>query len=305
MKLTDEEFNPKKLDVEPEGRRFERYDGDIPRTGTILEIRVTKMWWTNADDGTSMIKLLAVAENNNGRLKEFNGLPTWEQLTFKPTAAFRYQPFLQCFDIPLRDIKSKLDVEADDDKIGTPINAIGDWVVGSDDAVARIVIKRDFFNKEWQSKVDVDGWLPLEDDLEAEPEDEEEEAPPVTPSRARRAAAHSAGAARSTTKSRSRDVPEDDEDEEDEDADYDVEDEEEDDEEEAEEEAPPRRGSRARATSSSRARPARTRPASRDGSRTASASGSRRSSSGGSRTATSGSRRKGNTDDGTQDDPPF
>jgi hypothetical protein len=298
MKLTKEEFDPKKLDVEVEGRRFERYDGEIPRNGTILQIRVTKMWWTQADDGTSMIKLIAVAEDNNGRLAQFNGLPTWEYLTWKSTAAFRYKPFLQCFDIPLSDIGKDMDVEQDDDNIGTPINSIGDWVVGSDDAVARIVIKRDRYNGEWTSKVDVDGWLPLEDDVE--PEDEEEEEEDTRPPRRGRSTQAPARGAKAAS-GRSRDVPEDDdEDEEDEEYDEDVEDEEED--EEEEEEAPPRRGSRARAASSSRARPARTRAATGPStSRRASADGgSRRSSSGSSRSTTRG----GGTKRG-KDDPPF
>jgi hypothetical protein len=293
MKLTDEEFNPKKLDVEVEGRRFERYDGDIPKTGTILEVRVTKMWWTTSDDGTSMIKLIAVAENNDGRLKEFNGLPTWEYLTFKPSAAFRYQPFLQCFDVPLRDIKTKMIVEADDDNIGTPITSIGDWVVGSDDAVARIVIKRDRYDGEWRSKVDVDGWLPLEDE-EAEPDEDEEEEDTRPSRRGRTTQAQGRGAKAASDA--------EDEDEEDEEYDEDEEDEEADEDEEEEEAAPPRRGSSTRAASSSRARPARTRPASRssDGRRAPAAASGRRSSSGGSRTPTRG----GNTK-GYKDDPPF
>src|SRR5215472_289933 len=174
MKLTDDDFDPRELDVPYDGSGFERYTGDIPKTGTILRVRVTKMWWTSAEDGTSMTKLIAVAENNNGSLAEFNGLPTWEYLTWKPSANFRYQPFLECFDISLVDIKKRMQVEANDDNIGTPIISIGDWEVGSDDAVAKIVIKKDFYREaqEWRSKVDLDGWIPIEDGDE-EPEEDE------------------------------------------------------------------------------------------------------------------------------------
>jgi hypothetical protein len=317
MKLTNAEFNEKALDVKVEPSKFKRYTGDVPKTGTVLIHRVTKMWWTQAEDGTSMIKALAVAEQNTGEKKKFNGLPTWEYLVFKPEGAWRYVPFLQCFGITLRDIKSRMVVADEPDNIGDVIESLGGWEVGSDDALCRIVINRKKWEGDWQSRVDRDGWLPFdeEDELDEDDEDveeDEEEEPPARPtSRARGRSSQDGRQAKSRPRQADADDEYADEDEVDEDED-DLEDELDDEEEDVEEaeaededeeieeeeqERTPARTARKSGTRSSRAaaRPAsstraagsgRSRPA-RDGSRTKS-----------SRTPTAKQR-------GSKDDPPF
>jgi hypothetical protein len=332
MKLKDEDFNVKELDVEPTETKFKRYTGEVPKTGTILIARVTRMWWTQSGDGTSQIFLMAFAEQNTGKLKEYNGLPIREYLTFKPTAAFRYIPALETLGFTLRDIKSKMIVEEEPDNIGDVITKIGDFVVGSDDALVRLVIKRERYEDEWNAKIDIDGWLPLEDEDEDEDDDEddediddedededEEDEPPARPTRGRSArsgASSKRGAASTSRRRRSEPEPEDDDEDEDEEDidDYDeeeaeAEDEEAEDEDE-EEEAPParsRRGARsgrastrssgsARATGSGRRGPASSRAS--DGGRSRSSRTSTRASSGGSKS------RKGR-DGGSTDDPPF
>ena len=309
MKLKREEFDPKALDVKVEKSKFKRYTGDVPRTGTVLIHRVTKMWWTQTEDGTSMIKALCVAEQNTGDKKKFNGLPTWAYLVFKPDAAFTYVPFLQCFGLTTRDIYSKMNVAEDADNIGDIIESLADWEVGSDDALCRIVVKND---REYGAKVDREGWLPLdeadevddddEDEDDIEDDDEEEDEPPARPTSRARGRSSQDGC---QAKSRRRAEPEPDEDEYDDDEDdEDIDDEEaeeedeeaEDEEDEEEAKQPPARTKRAvtrssrapaRAASATRsAGSSRSRPA-RDGSRTKS-----------SRTPTAKQR-------GSKDDPPF
>jgi hypothetical protein len=332
MKLKDEDFNVKELDVEPTETKFKRYTGEVPKTGTILIARVTRMWWTQSGDGTSQIFLMAFAEQNTGKLKEFNGLPIREYLTFKPTAAFRYIPALETLGFTLRDIKSKMIVEEEPDNIGDVITKIGDFVVGSDDALVRLVIKRERYEDEWNAKIDIDGWLPLEDedededddeddeDLDDEDEDEdedEEDEPPARPARGRTTRGQARGGKAASSRSRRRAEPEPDDDEDDDediDDDYDEEEAEaeaeEAEDEDEEEEAPParsRRGARsgrtssrssgtARATGSGRRGPASSRAS--DGGRSRSSRTSTRASSGGSKS------RKGR-DGGSTDDPPF
>jgi hypothetical protein len=273
MKLSDEEFNPAELDVDYDNdQSFKRYTGEIPKTGTILRERVTKAWWTSSADGDSMMKLLVVAEQNTGALKAFNDLPTWESLTFKPTAAFRYMPFLEHFGLTLQDIKRKMIVSDTDDNIGTPIESIGGLEVGSDDFLCRIVIKRDRYEGQWQSKIDRDGWMSFDeaddDDVDDDvDDDEEEEAPPARP---RRAAAAKPRAAR-----RPEPEPEEDDDE-------DLEDELED---EDEEEAPPARSRRAPARATAAKAPAR--------------------SANGRAARTTSTRTRAKAAAGSNDDPPF
>ena len=149
MKFDKKEFNAKELDVPYEGPDFERYTGEVPKTNTILRCRVTKMWALadTDDDGNPVQKsrIIAIAEGNTGKLKEYNGLAIWEYLTWKPSNSRRYMPFLMNFDLTVNDYYSKLDVQEDDDSVGTPIIAIGDWEPGSDDALCRIVVLRDFY----------------------------------------------------------------------------------------------------------------------------------------------------------------
>jgi hypothetical protein len=252
MKLTKDEFDPKELDVEYDGPQFERYTGDVPKTGTILIHRVTKAWWKITDDGDNQMVILAVAEQNKGALKEFNGLTTWEYLTWKPSSSRRYQPFLQLFGITLRDVMTKMDVEEDDDNIGTPVNSIDDWEVGSDDALCRIVIKRDYWNDEWRSKVDWDGWLPFDIDADADDdEDDDEEEEQRRP--ARKAAKPATSRRAAAPRSRRGEEPEDEDVDDEEDVDdYDDEDEED------EVQETPRRSRAASRPARSTARPART-----------------------------------------------
>jgi hypothetical protein len=333
MKLTKDEFDPKALDVKVEKSTFKRYRGEIPPNGTILIFRVTRMWWTQSKAGDSQIYLLAFAEQNKGKLAQYNGLPVREYLTFNPDAAFRYQNFLHNFGLTTRDIYNKMDVEPEPDSIGDVINSIGDWVVGSDDALCRIALVRDRYDPdELKAKVDKEGWLPLdeddepedvddEDDDDLDDEDEEDEEPLARPTRSSTRGAARTRQATPSGRGRRRDEPEEDDEEEDiedeaelDDEDIDEEDdeqEEEDQDEEQEEEdeppARPARRSRNTGRSISRTRPAAT-TTGRRGSGT-----SRRTDGERTRTRTStaraertpGPRGSKARDGGSTEDPPF
>jgi hypothetical protein len=257
MKLTKDEFDVDELDIEYEGPQFERYTGEIPKNNTILTFRVTKAWWLLNDDNESQMKLLMIAEGNDGQLKEYNGLPIWETLTWTPKNARRYQPFLMNFGLTVKDVMNKMDVEAEDDNIGTPINSIARWEPGSDDALCQIVVKRDYWNEEWRAKVQWDGWLEFDPDLYVEPGDDEEDEEPARPTRGRTRSAKSAASSKrgAATTSRRRPEPESDEDDEDLEDYDDIEDDEEDEDIE-EEPARPARSSHASSRAAAPSRPA-------------------------------------------------
>lgn len=243
LKLDDKEFDPDELDVEYSDSDFQTYEGEIPPTGTMLLGRWTKLWWTYSGNGDPMIKALFVAEDNEDELEEYNGLPVWENLTFTPSAAFKYQPWLEVTGLSLALIKTKLYVAEDDDNIGTPIERIGTWKPGSDEAWAIVTVKKDRYNGAWQAKASKFSV--------AEEEAEEEEAPPPKASR-KPAASASAAKHRRTRKADPEPEPEDEEE---------PEDLEEDEEEpEEEEEAPTTKrkapASRSRTATRTKARPA-------------------------------------------------
>lgn len=266
MKLDDRDFNVKQLkNVDYQRSDIKRYDGEVPRTGTILICRVTRLWWTQSNDGTSAMKVLAVAEQNRGDRAKYNGLPVWDFLTFKPEAAFRYMPFLLTFQIELDDVKRHMMVADEPDRFGDVIESIGDWEVGSDDAVCKIVIKND---PQFGAEPDRDGWLELEgsttgggpDDDEPDDEDDEPTARPSRRAPARTASRSTSRSAGTRASRRQEPEPEDDDDEDEYDdepedeEEYDDEPEDEDDEDA--EEAPPARSSRS-SGNSRRAAPAR------------------------------------------------
>ena len=230
LKLTKSEFNPDELDVEYDDSSYDTYTGEIPKTGTILLFRCTKAWWTYAADETPMMKILSTAEQGENGTEEYDGLTVWDNLPFKPSAAFKYGPWLDVNGLTLQDVFKNTFVADDDDNVGAPIEKIGDWEPDSDTALYQIVIKRDRFDGEWSAKAKQ--YLPLDDDeLDEEDEADEDEEP-------------------------------------DEDNDDDEE-EEEDDEEEEDEPEPPTRGKRSRAAAApSPAKPAtRTRTAAARGSK--------------------------------------
>lgn len=331
MKLSKEEFDPKALDIKVPKSTFKRYRGEIPKNGTILIFRVTRMWWTQSKGGDSQIYLMAFAEGNKGALKEFNGLPVREYLTFNPDAAFRYMNFLNCFGLTTKDIFNKMDVEPNPDSIGDIINSIGPWVVGSDDALCRIALIRDRYDPdELKAKVDREGWLPLDEDDELDEdvddedddEDEEDDEPPARPTRRGRTTQAPARGAKADSGRTRRVEPEPDEDEDDDEDDEpdDIDDEDDDAEEEDQKEEtededdetddePPARTRRSRdgGRTASRTRPATT---GRRGSTTSARADGERTRKG-TRASTARTERtpgpRGSTarDGGSTEDPPF
>lgn len=232
LKVDDDELDVDELDVEwDEGPS--RYKGDIPKDGTILNGQVTKMWWTYSGDNTPMLKLLFVADETAG---EYEGLPAWENMVLKPSAAFKYGPFLKHFGLTLKDVKTKTYVSEDDDSQGAPIERIAKFSPGGDSAFCAIEVVREKYEGNWNAHVGA--WLEYDPDRAPGDDDDEDEEAPARPTRGARAKASGAGAKTSaTTRGGRRKAAEPEEEAEEEEAEAE--------EEEAEEEAPPARGRKA------------------------------------------------------------
>jgi hypothetical protein len=126
-----------------------------------------------------MLKILFVAEGNEGDEAEYDGLPVWENYSLIPTMKFKWAPFLDCLGLTIRDVMKKTFVEDEEDGTrGQPITKIGNsWKPNTDEAWCSIVTGHHKYQGEWQTDVDV--WMPYEDE-EPEPEPE-----PARPTRAR------------------------------------------------------------------------------------------------------------------------
>lgn len=240
-------FDPEELDVEWSETDFDTYEGEDPPSGTVLKGHVKKLWWTYASDETPMIKVLWVASGNVGSNAEYNGLPVWDNLVFKPSAAFKYGPFLQATGVTLRDIKTRTIVAEDDDNMGAPIEKIGKFAPG-EDAECGIVTKREKYQGNWSTKVGK--FIEQPDD-----EDDDEDEPEETPARSRRKSAASKPAAKPAARSRRRPEPEPEDDDED-DVDEDDVDEDADDEADDEPDDEPDERPARRTRSSARSKPA-------------------------------------------------
>ncbi len=193
LKVDDEDLNIKELEdaeYDPDkrgGGDYEEYDGEIPPKGTVLRVLVKKMWWTYSQADNPMLKVLLVADGNEGDEKEFEGLPIWENMALIASVKFRWYPFLALWGLTIRDVKTKTQVDDDpDDPNGALITEINGWEPGSEDAYCRIVTKREKYNGEWSAKADE--WL-SDDEADGEPDDPEPEPEEKPARRGRRAAA--------------------------------------------------------------------------------------------------------------------
>src|SRR6266496_3395833 len=173
FKIPDDEMDLAGLeqaeaDYEP-GEDF-TYHGKQPPKGTILTGLIKKMWlsFTN-DESARLLKVLFVADDNVGPEKAFNGLPVWENAALQKNTTFRWKPLIDHLGVTLRDIKTKIYLEDEDDpKNGSPITKVGSFVPGSDEAWCRILTDTDSYNGNPTTRVSV--WLPYEEE-EEEPEE--------------------------------------------------------------------------------------------------------------------------------------
>ncbi len=194
-------------EAEYEEGDFQKYTGEIPATGTMLVFRVTKMWWTYSSNDDPMLKVLCVAEDNPGSLEEYDGLTAWENMVLTASAKFKWAPFLEHFDLTIRDVRNKLIVADEDDTQGAPITKIARLIVGSDDFLFVGVVSKERYQGKWQAHISE--WLDADTELD-EPEEEPEKKP------ARRRASNGGRTAKrpaaATKRGRSRrDEPEDEE----------------------------------------------------------------------------------------------
>lgn len=182
LKITDDDLDVEALEEAEydESKDFEPYDGPRPPKGTILGGYIKRIFWTYTTKKPErpMLKILFVAAENTGTRAQYNDWAQWDNVVIADNTKFRWKPFIDAFGLTLRDIKTKLYVapeDQDDPKNGAPIIKIGTWKPGEeeDGAWARVLIKHEKYEGEWDAKVD--RWLAYQDSDEAEdPEDDDE-----------------------------------------------------------------------------------------------------------------------------------
>jgi hypothetical protein len=177
---------------------YTSYSGDIAPADTVLRAYVKNIWWTRANPkpgeevGSPMLKVLVIADGNEGELEEYDGMPMWENMVLTSAAKFKWHPFFEHFGISIRDVKankagkSNVVVSAEEDDRGqSVVEKIGSFVPGedSDEAWCRVVTTREKYEGNWQAHVGV--WLDYDEDEEGEepeePEEPEEEEPEEEP----------------------------------------------------------------------------------------------------------------------------
>jgi hypothetical protein len=168
--------------VEYSTEDFETYEGEVPPIGLTLSGAVKKMWYTRSAkkaDGTGddpMIKVLWVAADNEGDNEEYNGCAFWLNAPLIPGAKFRWDPFLLCYGLTLKQVKTQTYISKTADQNGWAIERIGQWHPGleHDEAWSYIVTGREAYNGDW--KPIAKEWIAWDELEEAEePEDEPED----------------------------------------------------------------------------------------------------------------------------------
>jgi len=199
LKISDNELPIDELEeAEYSEDEYEDYDGEDPPKGTILWGYIKKMWWTYTQNEDPMIKVLFIAAENPGDLAEYDGCPIWENAALTAAAKFKWAPLLRVLGLTIRDVKTKTVVASQDDESmngAAPIEKIASWGgpgVDSDDAYLRVVIGRERYNGEWQTRIGK--WLEWEEPGEEpeepdEPDEPEPEPEPEKAPRGRRAPA--------------------------------------------------------------------------------------------------------------------
>jgi hypothetical protein len=183
LKIDDDDLDIDALEAaEYNEDDFVPYTGPEPKAGTFLTGYVRKAWWGYNRNEDSMITLVWEAADNKGKMAVYNGLSIWEHLSLTANVKFRWKPWMDAMGLTLKDVKTKMYVEPEDDNVGAPIEKIGTWKPGeeNDAAWCRIMTSREKYQGEWQTRAG--RWLPYEeqeddeDEVEADDEVEEEEA---------------------------------------------------------------------------------------------------------------------------------
>jgi len=127
--------------VEYSTERYTDYTGEIPPIGIELTGYVKKIWWTRSQKDDPMLKVLWIADGNEGEYEEYNGCPFWLNAALIPGAKFRWDPFLLAYGLTLLEVKTKTYVAKEEDQNGFVIERIGTWKPGADrdEAWARII----------------------------------------------------------------------------------------------------------------------------------------------------------------------
>ena len=198
LKITDDELDVNDLeDAEYEDRDFETYDGEQPPKGTVLRGYIKNVWYTFTKNDDPMLKVLFIADGNEGDEEQYNGLPVWENLALIRSVKFRWQPFFDTFGLSIRLVKTKTIIAEEDESQGAPIQKIGTWKPG-EDARCKIITGREKYGENWNTKIGK--WLSDEEpeDPEEDEFEEEEEEEPAPPPRTRKPTAKPATATRGT-----------------------------------------------------------------------------------------------------------
>jgi hypothetical protein len=171
--------------IEYSTEEFDRYDGEVPPIGLTLSGYTKKIWWTRSAKDDAMLKILWVADENEGDLEEYNGCPFWLNASLIGGAKFKWAPWMEVYGFTLRKVLTTTYVSKKEDQNGAPVERIGSWKPGAESEAAwcYIVTDQEPYNgvmrpqvKEWIAWDDYDpDAAGAEDGEPAEPGDEDGE----------------------------------------------------------------------------------------------------------------------------------
>jgi hypothetical protein len=133
---------------------FDDYDGPVPPSNAILRGYIKKIWGTESSNGDAMLKVLFIADGNEGDRKVYDGWPGWDNVLFSlPQVKFRWQPFFDAIGVTLADLKSRT-VVGEEENQGDLITRIGKVRFdGRSPVEVRVKTKREKYEGETQCRI--------------------------------------------------------------------------------------------------------------------------------------------------------
>lgn len=119
------------------------YEGEEPPNNTRLTGNLKRMFLARDNEGTPMLKVLYQAEGG-----AYDGYPAWENVSLKPSAAFKWVPLCEdILKVKIDDLKKRTKIDRDNETAaGYTVLSIGKRAIDGDLPVVFTVGHRNYTN---------------------------------------------------------------------------------------------------------------------------------------------------------------
>jgi hypothetical protein len=105
------------------------YEGEEPPNNARLTGNLKRMFLARDNEGTPMLKVLYQVEGGT-----YDGYPAWENVSLKPSAAFKWVPLCEdILKVKIEDLKKRTKIDRENEtNAGWPVLSIGKRAIDGD-----------------------------------------------------------------------------------------------------------------------------------------------------------------------------